>query len=232
MTLDLLVCKKGQLAETFSLFDPSTIQHASEITRDRRSNEKLRDDWFSTADSVLYRIEDGGSILYFGRRETNLVFANIVEATEQLQKNKNYKLRKEDITEVIDSVESGNTLKIKLSDLELKGNKNEWSYFEISVTDYDSLNPTQRAFAEKVYGQGDDFEKNIKMFRDAGLTAPRIYVLNPEYIKKHIEQDNAILRASSISYFRYQSNFYAVARCVTSKNGVIRGILLPTTVTT
>lgn len=226
MTLDELISKQGPLAETFLLFDENTIQYASEITKARRDNRELRSNWFSTADSSLYRIEAGEVVLYFGQRETNLLFRNIKSATEQLLKNNNYKPSKEEIKSVVDSVESGNTLKIKLSELELKGDNDEWLYFEIRVINYESLNSIQRVFAEKIYGKEDDFKKNMKMFKDAKITTPQIYVLNPEYVKKNVEKDSALVRGSSISYFDYESNFYAVAKCVTSKKGALRGVLL------
>lgn len=228
MTLEGLVNETGVLAKTFSKLDPATIQHASEITNDRRTLEdkeerqKLRNNWFWTADSSLYTVEDGDAILYFGNRGTNLIFKNIEEATTQLLKDNNYVPSREDIK----SVKTGNTLRINLSELELKGDNDEWRYFDINTSDYDSLNSTQRTFAESVYGQGDDFIKNMEMIDKAGKSTTRVYVLNSDYVKDHVERDGAIARASGLGIFGDVSGFYGEGRNVDSASGALRGVPL------
>ena len=232
MALEGLVNETGVLAKTFSKLDPDTIQHASGITNDRRTLEdkekrqELRNKWFWTADSSLYRVEDGEAVLYFGNRDTNLIFKNIDEATIQLLRDNNYVPSREDIKSVVDSVETGNTLRIKLSELELKGDNNEWKYFDIDTSDYDNLNSTQREFAENIYGQGDDFIKNMEMFEKAGKFITRVYVFNPDYIKENVEEDGAIARASWLSNFGNDSDFYAYGRDVDSSDDSLRGVPL------
>lgn len=236
MKLDGLVNKQGLLAETFQTLDPNTIQHASEITNDRRDNKELRKQWFWTADSSLYRVEDNEAVLYFGQRDTNLIFRNIEDATQQLLRDNNYVPSRDDIKSVLDSVETGSTLRIKLSDLGIRSHGDEWYYgdkwcggewdfFEISISDYDSLNGTQRTFAERVYGQGDDFEENMKMFKYEGyIHTTRIYVLNPDYVKKHVQEDSAIARVSRLYYFGYYSDFSANVRDVANPDYALRGV--------
>lgn len=209
--------------------NPKTIQHSYEITRDRNSpkddskRKELRNNWFWTADSSLYMVEDGEAVLYFGRRCTNLIFRNIEKATSQLIDDYNYVPGKGDIQTVLDTVESGNTLKIKLSDLELEGCNNELKYFTIDTKDYDSLNEVQRQFAERVYGQGDDFVSAMKMLKDEGKTTVRIYVLNPDYVKDHVKPGGGIVRASGVSSFENDSDFNCGNRYVGNPNGYIRG---------
>ena len=58
-----LEIETGRLAETFPLFDASTIQHAYEINKDRITDKSLRNRWFWTADFPMYRVENEDSVL-------------------------------------------------------------------------------------------------------------------------------------------------------------------------
>ena len=231
MALEGVVNKIGPLAETSAELDILTAQHASEITNDRRTQRKraekkeLRDTPFWTADSILYRVEDSEAILYFGDRSTNLIFRNIEEAIAQLIRCNNYTPGQGDIQSVISSAKTGNTLRIRLSDLELQEDNEECSFFEISTTHYDKLNDTQRAFAEKVYGQGD-FVANMRMLKNAGKSIIRIYVLNPDYVKSHVAEDCAIARLSKLENFGELSEFYATERDVNEFDVALRGVPL------
>jgi len=122
---------------------------------------------------------------------------------------KNYIPNKEDIKSVVDSVESENTLKIKLSELGLERHDDDNSFFKINTRDYDSLNKTQRTFAERVYGQGDDFKKNMEMLNKADIPTTKIYVLNPEYVKEYVKKDSAIAQLSFLYNFVVISVFDA-----------------------
>jgi len=228
MTLENLVNKQGSLAKIFLQFDSNTIQHSREITNDRRileneaEREELRKAWFWTVDFSLYTIEDNDVVLYLGERKNNLIFKNIEEATNQLAKNNNYIPKKEDIETVISSK---STLITKLSDLELKEHDDELSYFEIDTVKYNgTLNKAQRTFAERVYGQEDDFKNNMKMFRDASISTTRIYVLNPKYVKNHVKEGSAIARACGLGSFDYSSDFNAYGRGVGGSSVALRGV--------
>ncbi len=200
-TLETLV---GKLAQIFPKFKRGTIRHSDQLTTERRINPKLRKQWFYTADSALYTVEDGEVILYLGRGPTNPIFKNIKKATHQLITTENYIPPKADIEAV---VKAESTLKVKLSGLRLQGDKGlqgdnyERCYFEIKTADYDKLNPEQRRIAERVYGQGNDFKENMKMLNEAGIRTTRVYVLNPEYVKNNVPQDGAIARASGLDGF-------------------------------
>ncbi len=221
MTLEGLVTEQGPLAETFQKLDPNTIQYAFEITKERRGNLKLRKQGFWTADSSLYRVEDDDAVLYFGNRDTNLIFKNIEEATKQLIKTGNYVPPKADIEAV---VKAESTLRIKLLYLGLKGENDEWQYLEIDTSDYyDTLKIIQRALAERVYGQGKDFVENMKMLADVGVKKTKIYVLNPEYVRKHITEDGAIVRASRLGVFEL-SGFDAGGSDVGIPSNALRGV--------
>ena len=209
----------GRLAETYPKFNPSTIQHSDEITNDRRADKSLRKKRFWTADFPLYRVEDDDVILYLARRENNLIFENIEKATKQLIKENNYFPEEQQDIETVINAES--TLKINPSDLNLKRFDDEWCYFEINTEEYDELNKAQRAFAERVYGQGNKFIENMKMFKDSGINTTRIYVLNPDYVKK---QNKPVARACRLNNFDYGSRFGALGRNVGGPNFALRGV--------
>lgn len=219
-TLETLV---GPLAQTFPQLERATILHSDQLTTERRINPKLRDQWFYTADSSLYVVErEGGRdevFLYLGRGETNPVFNNIEEAVQQLMRTGNYIPPKEDV-EAVKS--AGTTLRVKLSDLRLQGGDSEWRYFEIDTANYHNLNPMERRVVERVYGQGDDFIKNMEMFNDSGIRKIRVYVLNPDYVKQNVLQDCGLVRASGL--FRVDgSMFGAFGRGVDGYVG-LRGV--------
>jgi len=230
MTLEGLLNERGPLNKLFFEFDSKTIQHAFEITNDRRTleneseREGLRDRYFWTADSSMYRIENGKAILYFGDVTTNLVFNNATEAFQQLIQTNNYVPSSKDIQTIIKKAKSGDILRIKLSELNLKGSCIERLYFEIDTANYGGLNGTQRKLAEKIYGQEEDFEKNMKMLKDANIRTTQISVLNPEYIETYVEKDSAIVRTTKICSFRVRSEFYANEYLVENRSNVLRGV--------
>jgi hypothetical protein len=225
------VVKQGRLADIFPLFDRSTIQHAYEIQKDRAVNQDLRVG-FWTADFPMYVMDGKEAVLYMGRNKDNLVFDNITEATKQLREKNNYFIN--DRKNIDSVINSDTTLKVVLSDLKLKGDDSEWKYFEIntaSKTDdkknnYDSLNSAQRALAERVHGKGQAFVKTMEMLNDAGITITKVYILNPEYVKKNVLENGAIARGGFLDSFVSNSNFLALYRYVDSNFGRLRGVLL------
>ncbi len=220
-TLETLV---GPLAQTLPQLERATILHSDQLTTERRTNPELRNQWFYTADSALYIVEKEGMkdevFLYLGREPTNPIFNNIGEAIRQLISTGNYIPPKEDVEAVI---KAESTLRIKLSDLKLQGDASEWRYFEINTADYDRLNKHQRKVAERVYGSGEDFVKNMKMLNKAAIRETTVNVLNPDYVKNNVPQNGAIARVSRLLGFVNDSVFYAVGRGVDNRNG-LRGV--------
>src|SRR3989338_6775115 len=164
ITLETLV---GPLAETFPQLIRGTILHSDALTTERRLNSKLRNQWFYTADSNVYTIEDDEAVWYLGREPTNPIFNNIEEATQQLIRTGDYILPKEKRGEIDAVIKAEDTLKVKLSDLRLRAD-NVFCYFEIDTANYDKLNEHQRRVAERVYGSGNEFVENMKMFNEKG----------------------------------------------------------------
>jgi len=225
------ITKQGKLVDVFPLFDRSTIQHSDEIQVDRfteidvkENDAVLPNQWFWTADFPMYMMENKEAVLYMGRNKDNLVFDNIVEATTQLREKNNYFIN--DRKNIDSVVNSDTTLKVVLSDLNLKKLDGEWSYFEISTEKYDKLNTSQRTLAERVHGKGQAFKNSMNMLHKAGKSITRIYVLNPDYVKKNVPENGAIARASALNGFNNNSNFNASNRYVDLSNRRLRGVPL------
>ena len=223
MSIDELATKQGKLAELLPLFDPDSIQHADEITTARRTDKSLRKMWFWTGDGSIYSVKDGEAYLSLTRRQHNPVFNNIEEAARQLlSEDHNYRPPQKDVETAL---EAEDTLTVKISDLELKKLDEEFGYFEIDTENYDSLNPAQRAVAERAYGSGKEFEDNMKLLREGQINKTRVYVLNQNYVLDNVEEGEAVSRACWLGYFINDSGFGADGRDVGGSLGCLRGVL-------
>ena len=230
-TFELILSDRtGKLLDIFPLFESSTIQHSHEIVSARRTDSGLREKSFWTADFPMYRVENGEAVLYFAPREHNLIFRDI-QNTNSLKFTKgDYVPTKKGIEEVVASADTSVVLKIKLSDLRLSGNDYEWKYFQIRTSNPDSLNHAERVFAERVYGQENEFVDNMKMLQEFGIYKTRIYILNPDYVKSRVSGDSAIARISELerSDSEFESSdpkFDAGARNFNYSKGSLRGVL-------
>lgn len=212
----------GSLENALAKADGRTIQHAWEITNDRRTQVELREQWFWTADFPMYRMEKCGAVLYFAPRELNLVFANIEKAARQIKATGNFVPARKDEAKVVSSAKTGNTLRVALSDLGLREENDERCYFDVDTAGYDNLNPSQRALAERIYGKGKDFRLNMHVLREEGkVLVTKIYVLNPRYIKDHAHA-GAIGRVSWLDDFYDGLLFIVLDRDISNANGFLR----------
>jgi hypothetical protein len=214
----------GTLADCVRQTEPGTWQTSAEITTERRADPSLAKQWFWTANFAMYRTERGEAVLYFGGREANPIFENIEEAASQLISSGNYYVDEESVAGVIDSVSSGATLRIGVSNLNLKKHDKEFSYFEINPSRPGQLNLFQRRFAEMVYGQGSDFSENMRMLSDSGIKSTRIYVLNPDYVKDNAAGSQAIARACWLNDCDIDSDFIASGSYVAYPSIALRGV--------
>ena len=221
MTLETIT---ASLANGYKQLKPDTFQTSAELTTERRTNTELRDRWLYTANFAMYIVENGEAVLYFGGREANPILKNIDEACAQLLAANTYRVKEEDRQAVIESVESKHTLRIELSKLFLIKLNNETAYFEIDTSNYNQLNTAQRAFAERVYGAGNDFVQNMDMLKKAGKTRVRVYVLNHDYVKEHVLGGEAVARACWLDNFGNYSDFSAFGWSVNYDRG-LRGVL-------
>ena len=208
----------GCLAETLPQVDQSTIQHAAQIVTEQRNKPELRTQLYWSADFTFYGIEtiEGKEevMLYMGEGKHNLMFRNIQDADAQLSyDDHNYRPKNEDIESVINAE---STLRIKLSDLRLKGKGYDCKYLEIDVTNYGTLNDAERKLAERVYDQGDKFVKNMRSIADRDITSTRIYVLTSEYVRWALSSEHM---ASLPEAFRDRKTIARAARLGDFGNG-------------
>ena len=202
----------GSLGATISQFKDGTGRTSAELMNERRDNSTLRNQAFYPANFSLYGVENDEDVLYFGGRKANPIFST--ETLFKLFFDSNYAIIKgyEGMDSVVESTWWGGTLHVELADLALQGEEKEWRYFEVDTTDYDkTLIPTQRAFAEQVYGQKDDFAKNMAMLKSAQIAKTKIFVLSPEYVRKETtNHDYFIGRLCTLGSFDDHSNFSAI----------------------
>jgi hypothetical protein len=217
----------GPLAQGYKQLEPESFQTSAELTIERRTNPnpELLYEFFYTSNFGMYVVEEGEAILYFGGREANPIIKNIDEACDQLIQEENYRVKPEDKQAVLDTFESGHTLRVKLSELGLEHHSSVYSIFEINTYELDELNSVQRMFAEAVYGCGDDFVENMKMFEEAGFFSTRIYVSNPDRVKEYASKGESIARVCWLDGFGNNSEFNANGMNVTNDYGV-RGVIL------
>ena len=220
-----LINPQGRLIDIAKLVDLNTVQHASEIQKDRLTDKDLRSMWFWTSDFPLYTMNKDEVVLNMATCENNLLFKNIDDAVAQLREKNNYFPKSEDVSSV---VSGHNTLPIALNGLNLQKHGSEWSYFEIDTKKYGkTLNSLQKIFAERVHGKGEDFEKVMEMLAKEGkISTTKIYTLNPEYVKNTLKNNNveSLARGGFLYIFSGYSNFDASNWDVDGNGRRLRGV--------
>lgn len=213
----------GNLKDAYQQLVPGTMLHVDQLMNERRDNHELRNQWFYTADGEVYFLDGARKTptLAMTREAHNPVLRNIDDAFEQLTSKGNYRVMAEDVKR---SLAAPDTVLVALSKLRLSKHDSEFSYLSMGTTPakYGKLNGEERKFAERVYGQGDDFVQNMKMLKDADIGETRIWVLNPTSVQKHAEE-GAIARASWLYDFDNVSLFSA-NDCVINIRSRVRGV--------
>jgi hypothetical protein len=236
--LNRLVTIDGPLAVIYPLFKPESLRQADEISIERHINNYLRSKHGWTANVATYRIEDGEVILYLGQRDVfNLTIGdNITNATSQLMNRGRFTPSEEQVD--VEAIVK-NSLRIKITDLELKGEE-EYGYFEIDTSDEkgENLNEYQKIFAARAYGsleektdretgeRYNEFGRTMKTVREFQhtITPTRVYALKPEFVDKKIyEKEKVFMMACWLHDFIEGSSFFANVRRVDFGNGSLRG---------
>lgn len=210
------------------LLDVATIATSADIAAERSRDTKnfsdptYRNYFYFTSNFSTYCIEKTKTgkegFLYFGKTAANPLFSNMEEACRQLQMQENYRVPRQDVKKIFDSVKSGETHRVRLASLKLKVFDHEFAYFEIDTRYYwqsvknGGLNRAQRDFAEKVFGDGKDFNRYMYLLTYHNIRKTRIYVLNPTYVQQHHRAGTGIARLCLLCDFYYSSNFYANIR--------------------
>ena len=202
----------GNLRDAYQKLQPGTILHVDQLINKLHANGELRNQCFYPADGEIYFLDGAGTpTLAMTREAHNPVLNNIDYAFEQLKKKKNYRLRRADVQQALAAPD---TVLIALQKLRLlKYPDSEIGYLalETAPAKYNKLNEEERKFAERVYGQRDDFVQNMRMLEDADINETRIWVLNPDYVRKHAAE-GMIARASWLLSFDHISQFNAGVR--------------------
>ena len=214
----------GNLRDGYKQLQPGTMLHVDQLMNERRTNEELRRNSFYTADGEIYLLDGARKTptLAMTREAHNPVLQNIDAAFEQLVNNHNYRVSQTDVQQTL---AASDTILVALPNLRLNNKHDvEFSYLPLGTTPakYNKLNDEERKLAQRVYGQEDDFAQNMKMLKDAGIGETRIWVLNPDYVRKHAAE-GAIARASWLYNFDSNSQFYADDRGIDDHSRV-RGV--------
>src|SRR3989338_4837075 len=218
---------QDDLRDAYEQCVPGTMQSAMQLMKECRTNKKLRNHDFNTSDGNIYCNENGQQVWYLcsemthdGTQLLNPGLKNIDDASHQFKTNHNYQVLSEDFEKV---KQDPHTLRVVLNNLDLQFNDHsDYTFFEISTALYHKLNPERRIVAERVYGQGNDFVKNMKMLKDAGINKTKIFMLTPAYVQKHAK-DGPIGRMSWLSDFYRNSDFRAYGDSMEGRSN-IRGI--------
>ena len=144
--------------------------------------------------------------------------ADIHDFSRQILKNGIYVLttsQTEQLEELAEDV-----VWAKASDLKLKKESDNWSYFMIDTSDLNAkkLNDSQKLFAVKVHGslkdkydseqELPDYSENMNMLRKEGnIKKTKIWLPTQNYIKEYIKDGNVVARASRLGDFGYDSDF-------------------------
>ncbi len=222
MALETIV---DNLRNGYKQLQPGTMLHVDQLMKERRTNSKLRDQSFYTADGELYflRGKKKTPTLAITREKDNLVLRHLMGAFTKLTTTDNYR---PDVQEAQQSIDAPETVLIDLTKLRLQGDEAKWRYLGISTTEYHRLfrrlNPEERKLTERVYGQGDEFGLSMALLKGAGISEARIYVLNPVYVKKEAKQ-GPLGRAPWLDDFGRNSSFDSYDRSVGGSNR-LRGV--------
>src|SRR3989344_3792754 len=213
----------GNLRDGYNQLQPGTMLHVDQLMNERRDNAELRNQWFYTADGEVYLLDGARKTptLAMTREAHNPVLLNIYAAFEELTQKQNYRPTPADVQLALAAPD---TVLIALPNLRLNKHDAEFSNLTVGTTPakYNKLNDEERKFAERVYGQGNDFVLNMKMLKDAGISETCIWLLNPEYVQKHAAK-GAIARASWLDDFNNYSQFGANDRYIDG-HGRVRGV--------
>ncbi|MBI2151212.1 hypothetical protein HYU21_00615 [Candidatus Woesearchaeota archaeon] len=212
----------------YSQLEPHTLLHADELMAEQVQNPALRNQHYYVADFAVYTLEGTGKkkipTLWLARhtaQEPNNFVLNHLDDTinssfEQLTQTHNYRPSLQEAQKVM---QASSTLKIDLTQLRLKKHNDEFSYVEISTTNYNQLNPEQRKLAERFYGQRNVFDTAMATLKGADINTTKVFVLNPAYVQR--EAAAPIGRAAWRNNFLNSANSYASVYNICNCNGLL-----------
>ncbi|MEK6969986.1 MAG: hypothetical protein AABW48_06170 [Nanoarchaeota archaeon] len=214
----------GNLRDAYKQAVPGTLLHVDELMRERITNLELRNLWFYTPDGAVDSMDGKTPTLRITREAVNPILKNIDGAFGQLVNTGNYNVLPADFEAVKAAVD---TVTINLTKLGLQGNNDEWGYLAVdtskAITKY---NAEAQKLLRRVFGPtDDDYTANMEMLRESPqrIKETRVYVLNPNYVKKHAKE-SPIARACWLNDFYDYSSFIADVRDVDYHDAALRGV--------
>ena len=199
----------ANLADGYKELEPGTFQHVDQLTTELRTNPRLRNQSFYTADGEMYTVDRGKPLWVITREPQNLILQNIDEAYRQLTGQGNYF---PDTESAQDSVAHPDSIVVDLKGLELVKEDNQYGHFVVDPKNVQNLNFEQRKAAQRIYGPDEEnFGLNMEMFAEAGKT-PCVCVLMPDYVQDTLRYNGEkfLGRASLLSGFNVDSSFSAL----------------------
>ncbi len=218
-----VITVSDSLAENYHKLDPYSIQYASELMNDRRDDENLRNQKFWTADSVTYQVKNDEVLIHLAKRENNLIFKNLTKAIHQITNTGYFIPSKESLDTVI---ESETTLHFKSSELGLKEYEQDstYAYVGIDTSMYNlTLNQYGRILAERLFGEGKDFKKNMLLLQENGISQTKIFFPSPKIIKDLLGNEGVMTFLCGLNSFDMNSNVTASSSDVNCPDIHIRG---------
>ena len=206
----------------YKQLEPGTFLHVDQLTTERRTNHRLRNQSFYTADGEMYAVEGTKHLWVITREPQNLVLQNIDEAYRQLTDQRNYF---PDTKLARDSVAHSDSVVVNLEGLKLVKNDDQYGYFVVDPRNVKRLNSEQRKAAQRIYGPDkENFGLNLEMFAEAEKTL-FVFVLMPEYVQGTLKSNDKRIfgRASWLGDFYHDSYFNAFVRGV-DYPGALHGV--------
>ena len=226
-----LVTISGNVREIVPQLDITTMLHVDELTNERRTNPidadgtDLRKVWLYTPDGELYSVRNGVPTLSMTRGGVNPFLNRIDDAYDQLTKTGNFRPNAEEMSRALGEY---STVHNDLTKLRLQGNDDEWRFLVVPTKKNHGLRFEEEKLARRVFGD-TTFRDNLEMFREAGITESRIYVLAPAYVCQHAGK-NPVGRAAWLYNLNSNSDFNASGRDINNHDrsrGVRREEVFP-----
>ncbi|MFA6462017.1 MAG: hypothetical protein WCV90_07170 [Candidatus Woesearchaeota archaeon] len=212
----------GNLRDAYKQAVPGTVLCVDQLMAERRTNPELRDNWFYTADGMVYSMDEGIPTLRITREATNPILKNIDTAFDQFMNKGNYLVPSAEFEAVKTAAD---TVTIDLTKLTSQGIDHEYRFLAVDTSKHLSkYNAEEQKLLERVFGVGDDYTQVMEMLRTSRLRIrqTRVYVLNPWYVT--MKGANIIGRASWLYSLNGNSNFGVSDRDIRLGNFRVRGV--------
>lgn len=204
---------KGNLADIYELFVPSTINTGAQVSADRITDESLRGEWFSTANVSLATKRKGKLLLGIGGNEAfNAVFGtNTQQVCRELIDTGYVHLTPAQKDLILMLEKSGEVVFVDPSDLHLEGQSAEYRNFPIRTASYQKdVTVARMPFVSAGYGSGYMLGQVMDNLRINGNIAETlVFTISPDHAAENVKDDEIVAQASWLNDFSRYSGFLA-----------------------